>query len=177
MQVHAYLATAPQAAGVVSALFYAEMGENVCGWFTGADVGAGSAFFSLEHYYSTQQTICCRSAGNDLRGGWIVASAPITTDIRCPLGEPVCHELARLQFEFGREWLWYPGEPGSVLEAEAYRKAGLPPRAINVRASELNRFDRSRTPWVYLSPGTDLNIVLSVKKHWLSDSGRLRALA
>lgn len=178
MQVHSYLATTPRAGGVGSALFYAELGENVCGWFTGTvDGSVDRAYFALEHYYSTHETIYCRSVGNDLRGGWIVATAPIATDIRCPLTEPVCHELARLQFEFVREWLWYPGDPDAAGEAEACRKLGLVPRAINIRASQLNRFDRSRMPWVYTSPGTDLNVVLSVKKLWLSDSGKLRALA
>jgi len=178
MQVHSYLATAPRAAGVVSALFYAVLGENACGWYTGSgEFGITSAFFALEQYYATQPTVYCRSASGDLRGAWIVETAPITTDIRCPLDEPVCHELARLQSEFVREWIWYAGEPGNGEESEAYRKLGLSPRPINIRASQLQRFDRSRAAWVYMTPGTDLNLVLAVKKHWLSDSGKLRAFA
>lgn len=178
MQVHSYLATAPRAAGVASALFYAVLGENVCGWCTGVpDMQVTTAFFALEQYYSTQETVYCRSAGGDLRGGWIMDTAPITTDIRCPLAEPVCHELAHLQSEFVREWIWYVGDPRSGEEVDAYGKLGFSPRAINVRASQLPRFDHSRQTWVYMSPGTDLNLVLAIKKHWLSDSGQLRTFA
>jgi hypothetical protein len=178
MQVHSYLATAPRGVGVVSALYYALLGENACGWYTGTtDVRIESAYFALERYYSTQETVYCRSTGGDVRGGWVMDSAPVTVDIRCPLTEPVCRELSRLQGEFDREWLWYSGEPGAAEEADAYRKLGLSPRGINIRASQLNRFDRTRPVWVHMSPGTDLNLVLSIKKHWLSDSGKLRALA
>jgi hypothetical protein len=177
MQVHSYLATAPRAAGVQCALFYLTLGENVCGWCTGAnDDGIVSAYFALELYYAAQPTVYCRSAGGDLRGAWQVESAPITTEIRCPLPEPVIHDLLRHQSDFGREWLWYAGEPGSGAESDAYRKLGLSPRTVNIRSSQLPRFDRSRPVWVHTSPGTDLNLVLSVKKHWLSDSGQLRAL-
>jgi hypothetical protein len=178
MQVHCYLATAPRASGVVCALFYAVLGENVCGWYTGTpDLEIAAAFFALEQYYSTQETVYCRSVSGDLRGGWIVETAPITTDIRCPLAEPVCHELSRLQSEFVREWIWYLGDPRCGEEEDAYGKLGFSPRPINVRASQLHRFDCSRPVWVHTSPGTDLNLVLSIKKHWLSDSGRLRAFA
>jgi hypothetical protein len=178
MQVHSYLASAPRAAGVVSALFYAVLGENACGWYTGANANEiATGYFALEQYYSTNETSYCRSCGGDLRGHWIVESAPITTDIRCPLTEPVCRELAHLQSEFAREWLWYEGDPRALEEVDAYRKLGLSPRPINIRASQLPRLDRSRALWVYTSPGTDLNLVLSIKKHWLSDSGQLRAFA
>jgi hypothetical protein len=178
MQVHSYLATAPRAAGVVSALFYAVLGENVCGWYTGmVDLRIAMSFFALEQYYSTHQTVYCRSIGGDLRGAWVIDTAPITTDIRCPLTEPVSHELSHLQSDFVREWIWYSGEPGGADEVEAYRKLGLSPRPINIRASQLHRFDRSRQVWVCMTPGTDLNLVLAVKKHWLSDRGQLRAFA
>jgi hypothetical protein len=178
MQVHSYLATAPRAAGVTSALFYAVLGENVCGWCTGVpDMQVATAFFALEQYYSTHETVYCRSTDGDLRGSWIVDTAPVTTDIRCPLTEPVCRELSHLQSEFVREWIWYSGDPGSAEETDAYRKLGFSPRPINVRASQLHRFDCSRQVWVYMSPGTDLNLVLAIKKHWLSDSGQLRAFA
>lgn len=178
MQVHSYLASTPRTAGVVAALFYAVLGENACGWYTGTvENEIATAFFALEQYYSTHETVYCRSSGGDLRGHWIAETAPTTTDIRCPLAEPVCHELSRLQSEFVREWLWYAGDPRSDEEADAYRKLGLPSRPINIRASQLARFDRTRAVWVHMSPGTDLNLVLAVKKTWLSDSGRLRAFA
>lgn len=178
MQVHSYLATAPRAAGVVTALFYAVVGESACGWYTGVnELQLAAAFFALEQYYSTQETAYCRSVSGDLRGRWIVETAPLTTDIRCPLTEPVCHELSRLQSDFVREWIWYAADPRDSAEVDAYRKLGWSPRSINVRATQLTRFERSRPVWVYTSPGTDLNLVLAVKKHWLSDSGPLRAFA
>jgi hypothetical protein len=170
MQAHCHLAYAPRGAGVVSALFYVADGENVFGWYTGAkDHGCEAAYFALEHYYSTHATAFCRSLANDVYAGWVLDFAPITTDVRNPVPDDLCHELERLQAAFVREWLFYPGEPGADAEAAAYGKLGLPVGPMNIRAERLARFDQSQPTWIYASPGIDLNVISTLRTSWPLD--------
>jgi hypothetical protein len=177
MQVHAYLACAPRDAGVSAALFYAAAGENVHGWLACEhDRRSVAAFFRLEGYYSTHDPVFCRSVDDDVRGRWIELTIPVTTAIRCPIPEDDCGELSRLQSEFVREWLFYDDDPRDRAEVEAYRKLGLPVRAVNVRAAQLHRFDQRRSVWVHASPGIDFNVVLCLTKRLPLNWREARAL-
>jgi hypothetical protein len=178
MQVHAYLACAPRETGVSAALFYAVSGQNVYGWLA-AEHGkrAAAAFFALEDYYSTGHAVFCRSVDDDVRGKWIEESVPVITDIRCPIPEADCGEVSRLQSAFVREWLFYADDPRDRGEVEAYRKAGLPVRPINVRSAQFHRFDQRRPVWVHASPGIDFNLVLYLKKRLPLDRREARVLA
>jgi len=178
MQAHAYLACAPREAGVSAALFYAAWGQNVCGWLAAEhDRRASAAFFDLEGYYSTGDTIFCRSVDDDVRGRWIEQAVPVTAEIRCPIAEADCGELSRLQSAFVREWLFDPDDPRDRGEVEAYRKLGLPVRPVNVRSAQFHRFDQRRPVWVHASPGIDFNLVLYLKKRLPLDRREARVLA
>jgi hypothetical protein len=170
MQAHFHFAYAPRGAGVISALLYVRAGENVFGWYTGAkDHGCEVAYFALERYYSTHATAFCRSLANDVYGAWVLDFPPLTTDIRSPVPEEVCHELERLQAVFVREWLFYPGEPGADAEAAAYGKLGLPVGPVNIRSERFTRFDQSQPTWTCASPGIDLNIIAALRASWPLD--------
>jgi hypothetical protein len=167
MEPHAYLAYVPNGVGVASALFYLVHKTNVYGWYIGADAYAyPPAFFALEDFYSTRATVFCRSVEDDAYGPWVQDSAPVTTDIRCPVPEPICHELDRCQAAFVREWLFFPEDARNVAE---YRRLGLPVEAVNIRADQFHRFARDQPVWTYTSPGTDLNMISYLKRSWPLD--------
>lgn len=178
MQVHAYLACAPRDVGVSAALFYAASGENVHGWLACEhERRCAAAYFALEGYYSTRDAVFCRSVDDDVRSRWIEQAVPVTTEIRCPVSETGCGELSRLQSAFVHEWLFADDDPRDRAEVEAYRKLGLPVRAVNVRTAQFHRFDQRRPVWVHASPGIDFNVVLYLKKRLPLDWREARALA
>jgi hypothetical protein len=170
MQSHFYLAYTPRGAGVAAAGLFLVVGPSVYGWFTGArDHGLDSAFFALEGYYSAAETVYSRSRDDDVHGPWVTGTGKTATESECPAPEPVRHELARMQSAFVDEWLFYADDPRAQREAEAYHKLELPVQAVNVRASELHRFDQSGPTWVYASPGADLNVIAALAEHWTLD--------
>ena len=167
MEAHSYLAYTPRGAGVAAALFYLTIGDDVYGWYTGAcSYGFPSAYFALEHFYSTHATLFYRSVEDDVYGPWVVDYAPVMTEARCPVPERLCHELQRLQGAFVQEWLFFPDDEKA---AAAYRKLGLPVQGVNVRADQLHRFDQRQPTWVYAAPGIDLNVIVYLKRSWPLD--------
>jgi hypothetical protein len=178
MQFHAYLACAPREAGVTTALFYVPRGQDVCGWIAaGEGARCASVFFAAEGYYAPGAARFCRSASDDIRGRWIEQAVPVTADIRCPIPESDCAELSRLQSLFVREWLFQPGDLHEGDELAAYRRAGLPVHAVNIRSTQFHRFDQNRPVWVHASPGIDFNLVLHLKKQFPLDRRETRVLA
>jgi hypothetical protein len=178
MQYHSYLACAPRDAGVTAALFYVPRGTNVRGWLAGGE-GArrAAAFFVVEGYYSADAARFCRSVEDDVRGRWIEQTEPVTTEIRCPIPEAERAEVSRLQSAFVREWFFDPGDPQESDEVAAYRKLGFPLRPVNVRSTQLHRFDQHRPVWVHASLGIDFNLVLYLKKRLPLDRREARVLA
>jgi hypothetical protein len=167
LEPHSYLAYAPRGAGLGSALLYVAAEDHIYGWYTGASSYAyPAAFFALENFYSTHATVFCRSIDNDVYGPWVADYSPVITDVRCPLPEPLGHELERLQGAFVQEWLFYPDDRNGV---EEYRALGLPVQPVNVRARQLHRFAQDQPTWVYVSPGTDLNVVSHLQGAWPLD--------
>ena len=167
MEAHSYLAYSPRGAGLASALFYLAADDNVYGWYTGAcSYAFPAAYFTLEDFYSTRATLFYRSLEDDVYGPWVVDYTPITTEARCPVPQPLCHELQRLQGAFVQEWLFFDDDEKA---AEAYRKLGLPVQGTNVRADQLHRLDQRQPTWVYAAPGIDLNVVAYLKRSWPLD--------
>jgi hypothetical protein len=169
-QVH--VAYAPRGAGVLCAAFWFVQGDHVYGWFTGARAHEHPAsFFMLEHYYSTRETVCYRSAQDDVYGDWVVAStsgeSPI--DRPSPVPEALGHELERMQDAFVREWLFFEGDPEHRSEAAALRARELPVLAVNFRPRRLNKLATGGPVWRYSSPGADLRIVGFLSKRWPLD--------
>ncbi len=178
MQPRFYLANAPRGAGVAAALFYLADGEDVCGWFTGArNHGCESMYFALEHYYAKEPTVFWRSMGDDVHGRWAAGDSSTVSGIHCPVPESACHELERLQAEFADEWLFYADDPRAAKEIDAFRQLGMPVGQVNVRSSQLGRFDRTQPTWTYASPGIDLNLIAYLARHWKLDYRQLPAPA
>jgi hypothetical protein len=169
-QVH--LAYAPRGAGLLCALFWFVGGDDVYGWFTGARAHElPAAFFMLENYRSRGQTICYRSADNDLYGDWLVMTAKGESKIDPPLPVPdaVCHELDRLQDAFVREWLFYEDDPEHASESAQLRARELPVLAVNVRPGKINKLTTGELVWTYSSPGADLNVAVDLARLWPLD--------
>ena len=175
MESLSYLAYAPSGVGVASALFYVTWEEDVYGWYVGAcGYLYPAAFFALERFYSPHATIFCRSLEDDLYGPWVQDFTPVTTDIRCPVPEPLCHELDRLQAAFVQEWLFFSED---AKNAAAYERLGLPVQSVNIRSDQLNRFVRWQPVWIHASPNVDLNLISYLKRCWPLDDKDLEAEA
>jgi hypothetical protein len=113
----------------------------------------------LEHYYSTRETVCYRSAQSDLYGDWLTMSTlgESRIDPPVPVAEDLCHQLAHLQDAFVREWLFFEDDPGSASEVAALRERGLPVLAVNIRAGKLDKLVTGGPVWTYTSPGADFH--------------------
>lgn len=167
MQPKAHIRYLPDAPSSVSALFYIEYGVDVYGWYTHAEQDNFSvAFFMLENFYVNRSTALYRSIEDDVYGPWTNDSLPTDSKIRCPLPEPVRHELERIQSNFVDEWLFFENDPGASQELLAYASHRLLTHAVNIKSRKLNRLEKSKSSWEYKTPGIDPNVMDFVQKHW-----------
>jgi hypothetical protein len=172
IEPHVHLAYALRGTGLLCALFWFTRDDHVYGWFTGARAyELPASFFMLEHYYSTRETVCYRSAQNDVYGDWLVASTSgeSTIDHPVPVPEDLCHELERLQDAFVREWLFFEDDPEYDTEAAALRERGLPVLGVNIRPRKLHKLVTGHPVWVYASPSADVHVVAFLAKRWPLD--------
>jgi len=174
LEPHVHLAYAPRGAGVLCAAFWLAHGPDCFGWFTGAQAYEHPAhFFLLENYYSTHETVCYRSADNDVRGKWVQVSAhdrsASALETPGPLPEPLCHDVEQLQNAFVREWLFYRHAPDSEPDAAALRARELPVMALNIRPRKLNKLQTGAPVWTFTSPGADLNVLTFLARYWTLD--------
>lgn len=172
IEAHVHLAYAPRGAGVLCALFWFTAGDHVYGWFTGAKAHEQlRSFFMLENYYSKRRTVCYRSAQDDPYGDWLVVSTEGESriDRPVPVSMELCHELARMQDAFVREWLCFEGAPDYEQQAAALRARGLPVLAVNIRSSKIDKLATSKPVWTYSPPGTDAHVVGFLAKRWPLD--------
>jgi hypothetical protein len=153
-------------------MFWFVKKSDVYGWFTGAKGREHPArFFMLEHYYATRETCCYLSAEDDLYGQWLQATEASPFGIVCPVPVPgaLCPELDRVQDAFVQEWLWFEGDHRQAEEAAALRRHELPARALNIRASRLNKLLRGPMVWDFWTPGADRNVAVYLSQHWPLD--------
>lgn len=172
IEPHVHIAYAPRGAGVLCAVFWFTAEDHVYGWFTGAKAYERPAsYFMLEHYYSTRETVCYRSAEDDPYGDWLIASTQCESrvDRPVPVSMELCHELSRIQDIFVREWLFFEGAPDYERQASALRARELPALAANVRPSKLDKLVTGGPVWTYSSPGADAHIVGFLAKRWPLD--------
>ena len=170
MQPKIYVRYLPDEPSSVSALFYVESGIDVYGWYTHAEGGGFSAaFFMLENFYADRSTSLYRSIEDDVYGPWANAFPPIETELRCPLPEPVRHELERIQSNFAEEWLFFENDPAASSELHFYTTNRLLIHAVNVKSRKLNRLEKTKASWEHKTPGIDSNVIDFVQKHWRSD--------
>jgi hypothetical protein len=148
-----FLAYAPRGAGLRAALFYVPRRRDVCGWFTGPreDGGTASAYFLLEDLYTAGEARY--AASDDLFGGWLRDDA-------------LCHELARLQEAFRREWLFYRSDPGARAELEAYARDELAAGEVGIRHERLGRLSKLQPTWTHYSPDFEHTVLRQLAKRW-----------
>jgi hypothetical protein len=148
-----FLAYAPRGAGLRAAVAYVPHRRDVCGWFTGPreDGGTASAYFVLEDLYTTGEARY--AASDDLFSGWLRDDA-------------LCHQLARLQEAFRREWLFYHSDPGASAELAAYAQDELAAGEVNIRHERMGRLSKLQPNWTYYSPGFERTVLRHLMQRW-----------
>jgi hypothetical protein len=172
VQAHAHLGYAPRGVGLLYALLWLAHGNDVLGWFIGAQDGSHLAsYFVLQDYYSTSPTRLLRSAQDDVYGPWLEAGphGEVPVSHPPPIAEEFCHELSRLQNEFIRHWLFFGDDPQARSEAEALRARELAVRGVNVQSARLNKFHTGAAVWRYDAPGVDTSVLIELSKRWPLD--------
>ena len=171
----AFLAYAPRGPGLMCALCYFVLVNNVCGWWTGFhDYRYLPAYFQLESFYSAADTVFLATEGSDLYGGWrydYSRSAP-ALDRAIGVDDVVAHRLDRLQELFFNEWLFSRADPKAQDEVETYARGELALEDINIRSQRLNKLDRHGAVWIYRSPGLDGQVVDYLSARWPLDYGK-----
>jgi hypothetical protein len=154
---HIFIAYEPRA-GLACALAFVGTRRDAYGWFIGrgADGAIARAYFVLEDYYTTEATRYVEVREEELHSGW-------TTD------EARCHELARLQDAFDREWLFHRDDPAAREEVEAYAKGELAAGEVAVRIERIGRLDKEQPTWTYRSPGFDDGVLDFLGARWPLD--------
>lgn len=171
MQPKTHIRFLPDEPSSVSALFYVEHGVDVYGWYTHADAQAGgarfsAAFFMLENFYMNRSSVLYRSLEDDVYGPWTNDSPPIDTELRCPLPEPVRHELERIQSNFVDEWLFFENDPAASSELLSYENHRFLVHPVNIKSRKLNRLEKNNKSWEHKTPGIDSNVMDFVEKNW-----------
>ncbi len=151
----------------ISALFYVEHRSDVFGWHAQARRSRYSAaFFMIENFYADHATSLFRSIEDDVYGAWHRLMPPLGQDLRCPVPEPINHELDRLQSIFIDEWLFFSSDPQNGHELARYQAQRLPLHAFNVRSRRLAQLDHTLPIWVHQSPGNNPDILDLLQKCW-----------
>lgn len=167
MQPKIHIRYFPDEPNAVSALFHIEHGVDVYGWYSHAETGSFSAaFFMLENFYAEGASVLYRSIEDDVYGPWISDFPPSDTEIRCPLPEPIRHELERIQSSFVDEWLFFENDPAASQELRAYFNNRLLALAVNVKFKKLNRLEKNEFGCEHKTPGIDSNLMDFIQKHW-----------
>lgn len=151
-----FIAYAPRA-GLRCAVAYLDGQGDAYGWFIGqADGGSESAYFVLEDFYTPRETRYVAVPERELHSKW-------TRD------EAMCHELARLQEAFSREWLCYRGDPDCDGDFEQYDRAELAEGDVIVRFERLARFSKAQPTWTHYSPDCEHTVLRGLSKRWPLD--------
>ncbi|HXZ48819.1 MAG TPA: hypothetical protein VEG27_07340 [Usitatibacter sp.] len=152
-----FLCYAPRA-GLRCAVAYLATERDAYGWFTGqSDRGHESAYFVLEDFYTPRETRYVAVPEADLHSRW-------TRD------EAMCHELARLQEAFTREWLFYRSDPRAKSELESYAQAELASGGgANIWFERLNRLSKLQANWTYYSHDCEHAVLKYLGERWPLD--------
>jgi hypothetical protein len=170
-----YLSFAPRGAGLLSAVCYFALNEDIFGWYTGAQENSFSAsYFLLERFYSMRATAFYRSMENDIYGNWALEFPPLRQplDRPVPIAEEHCHQMTQMQVAFSREWLFYCDDPAAGHELDAFAQTQLPVQFINIKSKRLNKLTRDEPVWLYASPNLDINVIDYLRDNWPLDDRR-----
>jgi len=170
-----YITYTPRGAGLLCAVVFRVMDKDVYGWWTGfKDAAFASAFFKLEDFYSTEDTVFYATEGSDIYGGWRYNYAASRPELGKGIAveEEACHILEQLQDQFFSQWLFTPVEPGVAGELAAYRQMELPTQEINIKHRMLNKLDKRDVIWTYLSKDLDMQVINYMMVRWPLEYGR-----
>jgi hypothetical protein len=170
-QAHVHLAYAPRGPGLLYAVMWFAVADDILGWFIGARDGEHVAsYFVLQDYYSSKETRFFRSLEDDVRGSWAeVRASGAEEPSPSPVPEDASHELNRLQDAFVRHWLFFDDDPEAGAEGEALRQRELPVRHANIRASQLDKLQTGAAVWHHDSPDTDRSVLIHLSRRWPLD--------
>lgn len=167
MQPKSYICYSPDKAGHVFASFHFESGADIYGWhIEGRGHCFSAGFFMIENFYAARATRFYRSIQDDVYGPWAVDYPPAGGEIRCPVPEPLGHELECAQSRFVEEWLFFRDDPHIGAELDAYESGGFAVQAVNIRRRRLNRLCEHSVARVHASQGTDPNVIDLLRKYW-----------
>jgi hypothetical protein len=174
MQPHTVLRFSPAPPGQLEAVFFVAEQKDVYGWYAEGDgERQRAAFFMLENFYSDHTPLFYRSLQDDVYGDW-VRDQPYYDKVRCPLPEPLRHELERLQSNFVAEWLFFPTDPSASAEARLFAQRGLPVQAVNIKSRRLSRLEHEQGEWVYATAPADRTLLDFLEEQWAMMPGRTR---
>lgn len=166
MQPKIYLCQSEGRSAPFSACFYLEGNGELYGWRLYAKGHRfAAAFFMLENFYDSDRTVLYRSVEDDVYGAWMSDYPRRHEEIRCPLPDPVQHELERLQSLFVQEWLFFENDPEADQDISLYERQHLAVHAVNVKFRKLSRLVRTQRRWEYRMPGFDLHLLDYLHKH------------
>lgn len=166
MQPKVHVHYSPAKSGFVSAMFYIESETDVYGWHAEArGHHFSAAFFMIENFYTKRGTVLYRSVDDDVYGPWTIDMPAIGNEARCPLPEPVLHELERIQSQFVEEWLFFENDPDIEAELSAYRQRQLPVLALNVKSKKLKRLETKGHAFEHSTPGSNPSVLDYVQKY------------
>ncbi len=171
IEANAHLAFAPRGAGLLYAVLWFAEGPNVYGWYIGSRDGVPEAsYFVLPDHYTTKPDVLHRSLEDDPYGSWVEVTARGQVELaHAPVPQALCHELARMQDEFIRHWLFFDDDPDSEAQARALSERELPVRHVNIKASRLGKLHTSAAVWRYDTPGADQNVLVNLSQRWPLD--------
>lgn len=174
MQPHTVLRFSNTAPGHLEAVFFLSELKDVYGWYAEAEgERQRAAFFMLENFYSERTPLFYRSVQDDVYGDW-VRDLPYYDKVRCPVPEPLRHELERLQSNFVDEWLFFPDDPAALAEARVFAERGLPIQSINIKSRRLSRMERVHGDWVYATAPADRPMLDFLEDQWATAPVRQR---
>jgi hypothetical protein len=167
----AHLAFAPRGAGLLYGVIWFAVEHDVYGWYIGTRDGVPEAsYFMLPGYYAGRTDVLCRSVEDDLHGPWVEAIGGRETALpHPPVPQALRHELARLQDEFVRHWLFFDDDPDGPAQARALNARGVPVRHVNIKASHIGRLHTGAAVWRHDAPGADQNVLVHLSRHWPLD--------
>ena len=167
MQPKVHLAFSTAGTGSVDAMFYIASDADIFGWYGRAkDQSVWAAYYMIESYYANKSTVLHRSIEDDLYQAWITDFPKGDVEIRCPVAEPMQHELEQMQSQFLQEWLFFDNEPSIAAELAAYRSQQLPILGMNIKSRKLNRLVEHGEVRTYSTGSLDLYIVEFMQSHF-----------
>jgi len=166
MQPKIHVHYSPVKPGFVSAMFYIESETDVYGWYAEArGRHFSAAFFMVENFYTKRDTALYRSLEDDVYGPWMIDMPAAENEVRCPLPEPVRHELERMQSQFVEEWLFFENDPAVTAELAASRQQQMPILALNIKSKKFKRLEKNGVAFEHSTPGSNPSVLDFVQKY------------